>query len=223
MTYIPQLFNFLDRLSHNNNRQWFKEHKDEFDRLRQMWVNDMERLREKMLVWEPQLARQLFENCIYRIYRDTRFSLDKTPYKTYFSAIFSPYGRKSYHACYYFQMGVDSSQSGLYGGMWCPPSDKLKNVRLEIVANIEEFEEIINQKEFAENYPGWIGDRLKTVPKGWDRNHPCAELLRLKDYGKFHPCAPEFFEQPDWIEQTSELFRLLKPMNDFLNFSIEQQ
>lgn len=223
MSYIPELLDFLAQLSENNNRPWFKENKGRFDALRSQWMADMEKLRGLMMEWEPELARQPFENCIYRIYRDTRFSPDKTPYKTYVSAIFSRYGRKSYQACYYFQLGVDEATTGLYGGMWCPPSDCLRRVRSEIVANIEEFRGILDNSEFAANYPGWIGESLKTVPKGWDRNHPDADLLRLKDFGKFHHCSREFFLQSDWVEQTSELFRLLKPFNDFLNFSLESE
>ena len=64
---------------------------------------------------------------------------------------------------------------------------------------------------------------LKTIPKGYDRNHPQAHLLRLKDYGKFHPCNEAFFSDPSWPEHASELFSILKPLVDFLNYSVEEE
>ena len=74
-----------------------------------------------------------------------------------------------------------------------------------------------------ENFPGWCGDTLKTVPKGYDRNHPLAHLLRHKDYGKFHPADEAFFTDPDWPLRAAELFHLLKPFIDFLDYSIHEE
>ena len=79
--YIPQLFDFLRRLSANNNREWFAANKDEFDRLRALWLDDLQHLIDCMGMWEPRLKGRTAKECAYRIYRDTRFSLDKTPYK----------------------------------------------------------------------------------------------------------------------------------------------
>lgn len=222
MNYTKDLFNFFRDLSANNNRQWFKDQKERYETLRHHWMDDMARLRALMIEWEPTLSRQPLNDIFYRIYRDTRFSPDKTPYKTYFSAVMSAYGRKSFHACYYFQIGIEPHESGLFGGMWCPPSPELKKVRKAIIDNIEEFEEIINAPEFKKYFPTWVGDSLKTVPNGWSKDHPYAHLLRLKDYGKAHFLNEEFFLRENWVEETSEIFRILKPFNDFLNYSIEE-
>lgn len=227
MSYIPDLYNFLTRLQANNNREWFKANKGEYDRLRELWLLDMDRLVAEMSQWEPALRGLTGKQCAYRIYRDTRFSPDKTPYKDYFSAGITPAGRKSHDPGYYLQMGphrIDTTiESGLYGGIWCPEPATLKKLRRAIVDNIEEFEEIIHAPAMEKNFPGWCAsNQLKTVPKGYGRNHPQAHLLRLCDYGKFHPTPMEFYTTPDWPCRASELLHTLKPLIDFLTYSIHE-
>lgn len=217
---MKELYDFLGRLAENNNREWFAEHKPEYERLRAAWIEDLQKLIDRMAMWEPSLAHVQARDCLYRIYRDTRFSNDKTPYKTYFSALISPTGRHCDRACYYFHQGVD--ESAIYGGVWCPESKVLKKLRKAIVDNIEEFREIVEAPDVEKNFPGWWGRKLKTAPKGYDRDHPDIEFLRLTEFGKAHNFSREFFERPDWIEQTSRLFEMLKPMNDFLNYSIDE-
>ena len=103
--YIPQLYDFLRRVGENNNREWFKAHKGEYDELRSLWLEDMDRLCMLLGEENPRLRGLTGKDCAYRIYRDTRFSPDKTPLKTYFSAGFSEHGRKAHSAGLYLQMG----------------------------------------------------------------------------------------------------------------------
>lgn len=222
-SYMPRLRNFLQQVALNNNREWFAAHKELYTELRDLWLDDVQRLINAMSSFEPRLEGATARSCAYRFYRDTRFSPDKSPYKTFFSAAFSPYGKNSsQHAGYYLQTGIDSD-SGLWGGIYCPSSDLLKKLRRAIVDNIEEFDEIVHDPQLQKLYPGWTGEMLKTAPKGWDKDHPQIELLRLKDYGKFHPCAPGFFDRADWPERSAELFSVLKPLIDFLNYSIDEE
>ena len=79
---------------------------------------------------------------------------------------------------------------------------------------------IVGNPHLAAAFPGWCGERLKTVPKGWDKDHPHAELLRLKEYGKYMPCDAGWFSDPDWPLRAADAFHLLKPLVDFLNYSI---
>lgn len=227
MYYTEQLFDFFQRLDNNNNRPWFQANKEEYDYLRNLWLQDIDRLLALMKEWEPELAGQTSKTCVYRIYRDTRFSPDKTPYKRFFSAAFSPWGKKTHRACYYLQMGVTDPdrniQSGLYGGMWCPDSNMLRKVRTAIVDNTEEFAEILSNKELQALFPNFdLGEKLKNVPRGFDKDHPFAEVLKLKDIGKYCPAGIEFFSRQDWVEETSRRFSLLKPLIDFLNYSLDE-
>lgn len=224
--YTCQLFDFLHRVAANNNREWFHRHKSEYDELRALWLDDLDRLLKLMTLWEPQLAAQTAKTCAYRFYRDTRFSQDKSPYKTFFSAAISPWGRKTHRAGYYLHMGIDEENlwggSGLYGGLWCPDSPMLQKMRHAIVDNIEEFEEITRNPEFLKHYPSWIGESLKNVPKGWEKDHPQASLLKLKEYGRLCSCKEEFFRDPAWVEIAAERFALLKPLVDFINYSLDE-
>jgi len=225
--YTPRLFRFLRELDANNNRGWFQANKARYEELRALWLEDVDRLIAAISQWNPPMASQTAKTTAYRIYRDTRFSLDKTPYKTYFSAAFCPQGRKAVMAGYYLHMGPDVESNefscGVYGGLWNPDAAMLRKMRRAIVDNIEEWEEIVRDKHIERLYPGWCGDSLKTIPKGWDRNHPQAEYLRLKSYGKFHPLDERFFHNPAWPEYISELLRPLQPLINFINYSITEQ
>lgn len=225
--YTHRLFDFLHEVNLNNNREWFHRNKPRYDELRTMWLDDLDRLLAMMTVWEPRLAGQSAKTCAYRFYRDTRFSLDKSPYKTFFSAAISPWGRKLPRAGFYLHMGIDEENlwggSGLYGGIWCPDSKMLRKLRHAIVDNIEEFEEIINNPELVRHFPGWIGESLKRVPAGWPADHPQAHLLRLKEYGRLCSCKEAFFRDPAWVEIAARRFALLKPLIDFLNYSLDEE
>ncbi len=227
--YVPRLYAFLAELGARQDRDWFKANRAEYDELRALWLADVDRLMAAIREWWPELRPATAKEAAYRIYRDTRFSQDKSPFKDYFSASFGPYGRHSGAAHMpglYLHMGPDSSsgeiEGGLYGGVWCPDSAVLKKLRKAIVDNIEEFEQIVADPELNRLYPGWIGQRLKTIPKGYDRDHPQAELLRLKEYGRFHPCGLDYFADPSWPERAAEEYRPLRPLIDFLAYSIEE-
>lgn len=219
--YVPRLYRFLRELAANNNREWFAEHKPEYQELRGLWEQDIDRLIGCMSVWEPSLSHLTAKSTAYRIYRDIRFSPDKTPFKTYFSAAFSRYGKSTHRACYYLHMD-GTAEGGLYGGMWCPDSAMLRKLRKAIVDNVEEFESIVRNPELESTFPEWYGERLKTIPKGYDRNHPQAEYLKLKEYGRFAPVAPEVFYDESWPEIVSEKFRVIRPLIEFLNYSLDE-
>lgn len=214
-------FDFLSRLSDNNNRPWFKENKTEYDAIRLHWISQLQRMIDTMTEWEPAVATVSAASATYRIYRDTRFSPDKTPYKTHIGASINPPGCTP-HCGYYIEFNPEAGESGLYGGIWCPDSETLKKLRHAIVDNIEEWEEIVSDPELRKLYPGWCGPALKTIPKGWDKNHPQAEYLRLKSYGKFHPLDRKFFDDKDWPLRAAELMRPLKPLVDFLDYSVKE-
>ena len=225
MSYSYRLYDFLQRLSANNNRPWFQAHKAEYDELRALWMADIDRLIDHMTEWDPEMAGQSAKTSVYRIYRDTRFSPDKTPYKTFFSAALSPYGRKFEGAGYYLQTGLSNEyiHQGFYAGIWCPERPVLLKLRKAIIDNIEEWEEIVNAPRLKEAMPEWCSSMLKTVPRGWDREHPHAFYLRMKDYGRFRPAGNDFFDDLCWPEKAAEIFRAAAPFVRFLNYSLTEE
>lgn len=234
--YIPRLYEFLAELGRRQDRQWFKENKAQYDGLRALWIADIDTLITHVGQFWPEVKSQTGASSVYRIYRDTRFSADKSPYKTYFSASVSPRPRGSVSVHlpgYYLQVGpgrqgvatdsYESGESGLYGGVWCPDAPVLRKLRKAIIDNIEEFEEIINAPALTATFPGWYGSSLKTVPKGYDRNHPQAHLLRLKEYGRFMPADMKFFSDPLWPERAAGHLQVLYPLLRFLEYSINEE
>ena len=217
------LFDFLNRLAANTDRPWFQAHKAEFDGLRDRWFADIDRLIAACSAWEPQYTYLSGKDSTFRIYRDTRFSPDKTPYKTFFSAALTPRGKSAPMAGFYISAGVNPDQCGIFGGMWCPDRDQLRKMRHAIVDNIEEFSAIVEGIDATGLYGDWCGDKLKTIPKGWERDHPQAPYLRLLHYGREHAVTPDFFADPAWPERAAEIMRPLKPLNDFINYSLFEE
>lgn len=223
MYYVKELYEFLDELGLNNNRVWFEANRPRYERLRNLWLDDLDRMIGHMAQWDPDLGSQTARSSAYRIYRDTRFSNDKTPYKTFFSASVCKSGRKSQYAGYYIELGnAQNYDQGLYGGLWCVESPMLKKLRHAIVDNIEEWEAIVTAPEMLRDFPEWCCSTLKTIPKGWDRNHPQAEYLRMTNYGRFHAMDRSFFLDPAWPERSAEMFHTLSPMVNFLNYSMDE-
>ncbi|MDE5799448.1 MAG: DUF2461 domain-containing protein [Paramuribaculum sp.] len=220
---MKDLYRFFDELAANNNRPWFEANRHRYLELRELWLADVDRMIQAMTTWEPGLATQTAKSAAYRIYRDTRFSSDKTPYKTHFSASVSPYGRKTDHAGYYIETGIARTyDQGVYAGLWALEPAMLRKLRHAIVDNIEEWEEIVTAPEMLKEFPDWCSSMLKTMPKGWDRNHPQAFYLRMTNYGKFQHLDRDFFSRTDWPEAAADKFRILKPMVDFLNYSMDE-
>lgn len=213
--YMAHLFDFLKRLEFNNNREWFQANKSEFDELRGLWMKDVERLIGRMSVYDESLNGVDVKDCVYRIYRDIRFSPNKLPYKTYFSAVIAQGGRKTPKGCCYLH--VQPGDSGLHGGIWCPEMPLLTKLRHEVDDNIEEFLDIINASEFKKRYH-MTGESLKTMPKGFPKDLPHGEYVKFKEYLVSMPVKDYYFMQRDWVEKVAEDFRFLKPFNDFLNY-----
>lgn len=217
---MKETFDFLKRLSANNDRGWFNANRAEFDMLRERWLAHLGRVIGFMAKGDESLRYLEPKDAAYRIYRDTRFSNDKTPYKTFFSACISPRGRKNTGADWYLHFAP--GDSCIFGGIWNPEPWQLKKIRKAIVDNIEEFHQITENAELVEDFPDWWGRRLKTAPKGYDRNHPDIDLLRLIEYGKAHYLADDFFSRKGWEEEMACKALKLKPLIDFINYSLTE-
>lgn len=215
-------YGFLEAVRANNNRPWLAEHRQEYDELRAQWMAQLQQLIGCMSAWEPGMARIDAKNASYRFYRDTRFSPDKSPFKCYFSALLSPYGRKTALASYYVQLDPRAEENGLYFGLWMPDAAMLRKMRHAIVDNIDEWEELLAAPGMQQ-WGSWIATMpppLKTAPAGWPKDHPQIEYLRMRTFGKQVACARSFFDDPSWPQAASAIFETAKPMVDFINYSL---
>lgn len=215
-------FAFFEKLKDNNNREWFGAHKQEYEQIRAWWTEGIERVR--MLVTEawPEVAYSDIKT--FRIYRDTRFSLDKTPYKTHIGSTIAPPGVYNVHnAGVYLEAGIPDSDTGVFAGVWAPESKDLKKLRKAIVDNIEEWEDIVCNPEFVKVYPEWFGERLKTAPKGWPKDHPQIEYLRLKHFGRYSAMTRKMFLTDAWIDEMAGRISVAVPMLRFLSYSLNEE
>lgn len=215
-------FNFLEELRDNNNREWFAANKERFVRIKTNFENDIRLLLSKMSLFDDELKGLQMERCVYRIYKDMRFSQDKTPYKTNFGSFMTKFGKKLDRAGYYLH--IEPGKSMICAGLWFPSPTLLKAERRAIYDNIEEFIDIINEKNFVECFGGLnFENSLKKLPLGFDKDFEYPELLKLKDFGVVKYLPDSFFFEKDWIDTVCKEFSYTKPINDFFNFLIDER
>lgn len=215
MGNMKDTYEFLKALAVNNNRDWFNAHKDEYLDFRKSWETDISRLIGLMSEWDDSLRGLRVGDCAYRIYRDIRFSADKSPYKTYFSAVLGKKGRKCIQAGCYLHM--EPGNSALHAGIWWPESDILSRLRNEVDANIEEFKSILENPEFSSRFR-FYGDKLKVVPRGYSKDNPNAEYIKMKEYLCIKEVTDDYFFCENWVDKVAEDFSYVKDFNTFLNY-----
>ena len=216
---IHDVLAFLRRLATNNDRAWFKERKSaEYDPLRRAWEQDMERLIALVGDYDPAVRGLAVKDSVYRIYRDTRFTHDKRPYKDYFSGVIAKGGRRTLQSCYYAHFGAQELLLG--GGVWQPDKAVLDQLRGLIDAEGDEFLAIVNAPAFATRYR-WSSRTLKKMPKGYPADHPLAQFIKMKEYLVEMRLDESYFDCDDWVERVAQDFQPLKPLHDFLNYVFE--
>ncbi|MDD2799791.1 MAG: DUF2461 domain-containing protein [Bacteroidales bacterium] len=218
---LKEIFPFLIDLSNHNEREWFAEHKSEYERTRKIFESFVEKLIEKIGQFDEEVKGVNAKDCIFRIYRDTRFSGDKTPYKAYYSAyIASAGGRKSARGGYYIH--VQPGESMIAGGVWCPEPNVLKALRKSVYENVDEFSEIMNNPEFSAHYKELIGDKLKNVPAGFPKDWEHGDWLKPKNYCVDTLVGDDLFFQDNALDEVARLMQLVQPFNRFFNFTLDE-
>lgn len=217
---MQQTLTFLASLRENNNREWFEANRTQYEQCRQEFEQFIGSLLPELIQLEPDFTHLEPKNCIFRIYRDVRFSKDKRPYKSHFGAYFAPGGRKSTKAGYYLHIEPDG-KSMLAGGIYMPPAEDLKKIRQEIDYNGAKLRNILHGAEFKKYFDGLSGDKLKTMPKGYPTDHPDIELLKMKDFTAVHMVPDKKVANGNFLSYTTTVWKVMKPLNDFLNHAVE--
>ncbi len=218
---FPQINNFLLRLTKNNNRLWFTEHKEEFLALHKQFKSFAHEFAESIATFDPLVANALGDPKtikIFRIYRDVRFSKNKLPYKNNFGIKIVPHGTKDGAPCYYLH--IQPGASFLAGGSHMPDKQRLDATREKISTGTKGLKKILSNPEFKSLW-GSLDTyySLKTIPRGYDKNHPEAALLRLKNYTVSHPLKDSELKKNDFLKNSIEKLKVLKPLNDWLRKS----
>ncbi len=217
--YKIETLQFLKNLKENNNKNWFDAHKNEYDAAREDHLQFTSKLIAAIAKWEEDVKKLQAKDCVFRIYRDVRFSKDKTPYKSHFGIYISPGGKKSPKAGYYFHL--EPGNAFLGGGMWEPEPAQLKAIRQEIDYNLDEFEDVLNQPGFKKYFNGLDGSKLQKAPKDYPANHPGIEYLKYKDFTVIYYFDDALLTSDKLIKVCTEAFAAMQPLNDFLNRTLE--
>jgi len=214
---MDTIIDFLRKLEQNNNREWFKSHQDIYKSAKTEFENLVVKLIIELNKFDSKLGLVEPKDCIFRIFKDVRFSNNKDPYKNNFGAFIATNGRKSLTPGYYIHIQPNSSFAG--GGIYSPTPEILKKIRTEIYENTEEFKNILNDETFSSTFPEIYGEKLKTKPKGFDYFDD-VELINHKHYAVIHNLKDKEITNDNLVDRLVEIYKIQKPFNDYLSHSI---
>lgn len=212
-------FEFLNKLKKNNNREWFNENKNLYTEAQSDVLNFIESLIAEIEKYDENLLKMDAKKSMFRIYRDTRFSKDKIPYKTNFGASLGM-GKGNQKGGYYFHL--EPGKSFIAGGIYMPEPSTLKAVRKEISLYGDDFLTILNDKKFKKLFSGLSeDDKLKKIPQGFEKEDPMGEFLKLKSFIVVYNLKDEEIINKNAAANLSKIFEVMKPLNAFLNRALD--
>jgi uncharacterized protein (TIGR02453 family) len=207
---------FFRGLARNNNRDWFLPRKPVFDeKVKEPMRQLVEALNLEIRRFAPLHVADP-NKAIYRIYRDTRFSKDKKPYKEHLAAHFPRQGMGRDGAAGYY-LAISHKSLAVGGGIYMPSPEILRTLRNQIAERPAEFRKLIGSKILRELFGEMHGDALSRVPKGFAADHPAADLLRCKQYVFYVEMPPDLITSPELFGEVRERFQALTPLVNFLN------
>ena len=219
---IPVIFQFLKDIAVHNNREWFNAHREQYDTARREFENLLTVLIARISEFDESVRGVEARDCTYRIYRDTRFSPDKRPYKCHFGVFVCPHGKKSGYSGYYFQIGPQESgyPSGnmLASGNYQFDPKVLRILRDDISNDDEEFRQTLKK---APLFSLDDSDMLKRVPNGYPKDAPYASYLKYRTYCLIYEPGRQFMLDDNLLERTLEAFRSTKSFIDYVNRAVD--
>jgi uncharacterized protein (TIGR02453 family) len=215
---------FLEDLKANNNRDWFLENKKRYDIFKKDYHQLVSDFLDAMKPLDPALEMLEVKNCTFRINRDIRFSKDKSPYKDHLGVWLSSGAKGANRSGYYVH--IEKGASFIAGGFYCPEAEDLKKVRKEIAFFYEDLEEILNNTDFKKEFGDFDRNEknlLKNPPRGYEKEHPAIELLKLKSFETSQKFDIEEVTKADFVAKMSKKLILLKPLNEFINRALTSE
>lgn len=209
---------FIKDLKANNNRDWFQANQDRYDVYKKEYKALTAEFIAELSKGDESLGQLEFKDCSFRINRDIRFSNDKSPYKTNMGIWMCEGGKNTNKAGYYVH--VEPGASFIAAGIHWPDAADLKKVRREIDGFYEDLEAIVDDAEFKKLYGALDSDEkntLKSMPKGYDKEHPAIEFLKLKSFTATAQLTDKEVMDKDFVKNTSKKLLVLKPLVEFLN------
>lgn len=216
---LKDTFAFLNELKSNNDKEWFDANKNRYETVRENLLENVGVLIKEIGSFDSDIFWLEPNQCVFRINRDVRFSANKNPYKTNLSAGFSKGGKKSGNAFYYMEIAPENSS--LNGGIWMPEASVAKKIRQAIYDDSNEFVKIITDKKFVTEFGEFDqAEKLKNVPRGFDKDFAHAELLKLKSFTVTKTFKDSDFANEDFIKTAKNTFEKMFPLVQFLNKAV---
>ena len=215
---MKEILDFLQDLAQNNDRTWFEANRERYKRVKSRMDEVAAEFIEAVAEFDHSVEGVRVKDATYRIYRDTRFTKDKSPYKTWFGVYVCPRGKKSGLSGYYMHVEPDQNHYMLCTGAYCPTPGEIKSVREEIMTEGDAFVECINN---AEGFEIDWSSALKRMPQGWSAEDPHSEYYRLRNYLLMKLVDKNYFLRPNAARRAAEDMQKTKAFNDTLNRAIE--
>lgn len=215
---------FLDDLKKNNNRDWFQDNKKRYEIFKKDYHQLVSDFLDAMKPLDPSLELLEIKNCTFRINRDIRFSKDKSPYKAHLGVWMSTGAKGANCAGYYVH--IEKGASFIAGGFYSPEAEDLKKVRKEIAFFHDDLEAILADKNFKKEFGSLDVNEtnsLKSMPRGYEKDHPAIEFLKLKSFTATQKYDIAEVTQKDFVAKMSKKLIALKPLNEFINRALETE
>ncbi len=205
----PDLFSFFSKLKQNNNRDWFQSNKAEFKLLEGQVKLFMKEIEQNL-----QIHDKIEKAKMFRIYRDVRFSKNKTPYKTHFGLAFHR-EKPALRGGYYLHLEPENSFLGV--GFWAPEKEDLQRIRKELEIDAEEYRQIMDNKAFKKHWGSLSGEEVKTAPKGFSKEHPNIDLIKKKQHVFIKNFSDQEVLSSDFIRVIDTHFQNIRPFFDYMS------
>lgn len=207
---------FLADLGRHNDRLWFADNRSRYEAARDNFTRFVQAVIDEIVTFEPIYRGLEAKSCIFRINRDTRFSHDKSVYKTNFGAFMVRGGKKNGDKFPGYYLHIEPGQSFVAGGAYIPPAPWLGAIRENISENGDRLVKIISSREYMSHFSGLEGERLKVPPRGYAKDHQHIELIKMKSFLAERQFTDEEVTSPGFFGTVTGAFRAMKPLNDFL-------
>lgn len=218
---MEDVLDFLNELTINNNKDWFDSNKERYLRVKEYIESFTQNLLSGISEFDGAAKYLTPKDCTYRIYRDTRFSQDKSPYKTHIGIFINPpYGKKSNRMGYYLHLQPKNCMIGV--GNVCLPPVMINGIRKSIKDNIEEYLDIINTPDFKKVYKKIGENPVKTAPKGFSKDWEYIDLVKPRDYYCSHGLTEKEVMSNNFLKKALLIFKTGKPFMDFINYTIDE-
>ena len=204
---------FLKTLAKNNDRDWFNADKDTYLKAHENIIAFADALLAEMNKHD-RIETESGKKSLFRIYRDVRFSKDKTPYSTHWSGGFQR-ATKKLRGGYYFR--IEPGNSFLAGGFWGPEPDDLKRIRQDIDLNYKEWKKLLANKTLTSTFGGIMGEQVNSAPRGYTKDHPAINLLRYKQFILKYEFKDKEVCSPDFVKKASDIYKKMRPFLDYMS------